>query len=140
MIKLLIVVISGALFWWGGYNYLTARRIIMPAMLTFACLWLTKDLWCLTMMASYGVETLGYGPKSPFYHCFGNGWGRGVWGLLVAIALSLGAFLTGHLAWYWFAAYLAQGFTLENALKNLPQKYGDPIIGAAFGCIVLIIR
>ena len=140
MIELIAFLASGGLFYWGGQGFLLARRVLMPYLLMIVCLLATRDLWCLTMMSAYGVETIGYGPSSPFYHCFGNGWGRGAWGLLVAIALSLALFLTGHLVWYWFVAYLLAGFTLENAFKNLPVWIGDPIIGLGFGSIVLIIR
>ena len=140
MIKFFIIPICSALFWWGGFSWHNARRFIMPSVLTASCFWITRDLWTLTMLASMGFLCLGYGDKSPLRHVFGDGWGRGVWGLLVALALSLGLFLTGHLAWYFFVPYLAINFTFENALKKIPQVIGDPIIGASFASVVLLVH
>lgn len=87
-----------------------------------------------------GIFCLGYGEKSPLRHCFGNGWGRGVWGLLAALSISTTFLLTGHLILLLFFSYLALNFTLENALKNIPQVIGDPLIGAAFASIILLIH
>lgn len=138
-LKLLIVAICAALFWWGGYSWHDARRFIMPLLLAISCLTLTHSLWALTMLTASGALCLGYGDKSPLRHCFGDGWGRGIWGLLVALCFSLGLCLSGYLHWYFLIGYLVLSFTLENALKKLDQKIGDPIIGATFGAIVLLI-
>ena len=138
-VKLIIPVLCGLWFALGGYNRLVFRRWLMPIILTGAAYLLTHDLWVLTMLSAGGALSLGYGDNSPIRHIFGNGWGRGVWGLLVALTLSLSLLLTGHLAWYWFALYLAMGFILENALKNIYQLTGDLIIGIGFGSLVLFI-
>lgn len=158
-IKLIIMGICSALFWWGGFSWHNARRFIMPLILTLTALVLTHWCWwTLLMLSCSGAFCLGYGEKSPLKHIFGNGFGRGIWGLLAAICLSLPLFLTHHLAWpllhsfqssnnvtYLFSfailiAYLALNFTLENALKNIPQWLGDPLIGLGFSLIVLLIR
>jgi hypothetical protein len=86
-----------------------------------------------------GLLTLGYGEKSPLRHIFGDGWGRGVWGLLVALGASVGLLLGHFLAWWLFIPYLVINFTLENALKKLPQDIGDPIIGLGFGSLLFLI-
>lgn len=133
--------ICAGLFWWGGFNYHNARRFFMPLFLTAVTFILTHfDIHSLLMLPSIGFLTLGYGDKSPLRHCFGDGWGRGIWGLLVALALSLGLFLYGHVVWYYFAGYLVLNFIFENALKKLPQQIGDPIIGLGFSSILLIIH
>ena len=140
IIQISTVILSAVLFAWGGYNFNKARRFILPSVLCGVCLWLTRDIWCLTQLATIGIFCLGYGEDAPLTHIFGPSWGRGIWGLLGGITLSLGLFLTGHLAWYWFAAYFTAGFILENALKNVWQVAGDLIIGAAFGSIVFLIH
>ncbi len=153
--KLFIVAICSVLFWWGGDSWHNARRFIMPVVLTLTALFLTKlDFWCVVMLSCCGAFCLGYGVNSPLRHCFGNGWGRGIWGLIAATCLSLPLFLTHHLgielqflhvnaqslSLILLLIYLTLNFILENALKNIPQLIGDPIIGASFGLIVFLIR
>ncbi len=92
------------------------------------------------MLFCMGIFCLGYGESSPLRHIFGNGWGRGVWGVLAAICLSLPLFLTHHLSLWLFVLYLVLNFTLENALKNVNQKIGDPIIGLGFSFIIFLIH
>lgn len=137
--KLTIVLICAGLFSYGGFSWHNARRFLMPLILTITCSMAVHAFWGLTMLLSIVFLCIGYGDKSAFRHIFGNGWGRGVWGFLVALALSLGLFLTGHIAWYFFAGYLALNFTLENALKNINQVVGDLIIGAGFASIIFLI-
>ena len=139
-LKILIVLLCGALFWIGGKWDHNARRFVMPLLLSISALFFSHwDWWVLTMLSTVGVFCLGYGDKSPFRHIFGNGWGRGVWGLLAGFGLSSGLFFSGYLHLYFFIPYLALSFILENALKNLPQDLGDPLIGAGFGLIILCI-
>lgn len=140
-IKIITLILCAACFWVGGAFWLPARRFIMPFFLTLECLYISHwDWYCLTMLACMGVFCLGYGDKSPLRHIFGNGWGRGVWGLLGAITLSLGLFLTGHLWVVWMTIYLGLNFILENALKDIPQFIGDPIIGLGFASLVFLIH
>lgn len=139
-IKILIMASCAALFWWGGFCFLPARRFILPSILAVFCAFYLHSLWALTMLSCMGTYCLGYGDKSPLRHCFGNGWGRGVWGLLSAICLSLALFLTHHLSIWFFVPYLALNFTLENALKDINQKIGDPLIGLGFSCIVFLVK
>lgn len=153
--KLIVMTICAALFWLGGYSWLAARRFIMPFILALMAFLATMNAWVgICMLTSMGCLCLGYGEKSPLRHVFGNGWGRGVWGLLVAICLSVPLFLTHHLAWPFLhhqpigpiesysilLLYLTLNFTLENALKNIPQYIGDPLIGLGFSSILLLIR
>jgi len=138
--KIGLTLILSACFWWGGKRWHNARRFIMPIILSIFCAW-GRAWWlfpaiCVPMA---GMLTLGYGDKSPLRRIFGDGWGRGVWGLLVALAASLGLFIGGFLPIYWFIGYLALNFTLENALKKLPQDIGDPLIGLGFASLVFLI-
>lgn len=139
-LKIFIMFICAGLFFWGGFSWHNARRFIMPLVLAIAGWFISKDAWSLTMLSTSGFFCLGYGDKSPFRHIFGNGWGRGVWGLLASIGLSLGLFLTGHIYVYWMVLYLVSNFCLENFLKNLNQKIGDPLIGLGFSCVLLLIH
>jgi len=138
-IIILIVLICSALFWVGGKWWLPARRFILPTILSLTSLILSHSWYSLTMLSCIGVFCLGYGDNSLLRHIFGNGWGRGVWGLLAAICLSLSLFLTHHLSIWFFVPYLALNFTLENVLKNINQNIGDPIIGLGFSCILLFV-
>lgn len=151
--KLIIIAICAALFWLGGFCFLASRRFVFPFVLAVYASIVLAMLWPLTMFSCAGIFCLGYGEKSPLRHCFGNGFGRGVWGLLAAICLSVPLFLTHHLGepigflhitpllcFVEFVLYLALNFTLENALKNIPQCIGDPIMGAGFASIVLLIH
>lgn len=139
-VKLIIPVLCGLLFALGGYNRLIFRRWLMPIILTGSAYLLTHNLWVLTMLSAGGALSLGYGDKSQFRHIFGDSWGRGVWGLIVALCLSLALFIIGHLAWYWLAVYLTACFFAEPLFKNLWQVSGDFIIGAVFGSVILMIH
>lgn len=139
IIKLFIALLCSFLFWLGGFSFLSARRFIMPFVLMIAAFWLTHSWICFSLTTAMGFLCLGYGDNSPLRHCFGNGWGRGVWGLLVAIALSLGLFLFGFISPIFFAFYLILNFTFENALKDINQKIGDPIIGFGFASLVFFL-
>ena len=139
-IKLAILLISSVCFWIGGRWWHNARRFVMPLILgiyfAIHCKW-----WLILAIffPAVGMLCLGYGDKSPLRHIFGDGWGRGVWEILVALALSLGLLVGHFLAWWLFIPYLALNFTLENALKKLPQDLGDPLIGLGFGSLVFLI-
>lgn len=138
MIKLIIMAIGSGLFWWGGYSWHDARRFLLPLLLTATCYFITGDARCLIMLCSCLSFCLGYGEKSPLRHIFGNGWGRGVWGLLSALALSLPLLLIGHVYLFFFLPYLVLNFVLENALKDIPQAFGDTIIGCGLCLIVFL--
>lgn len=139
-IKFLVLAICCGLFAWGGYSWHTARRFFMPTILSASTIWFIHSWWALTMLACCGTFCLGYGDHSPLRRMFSDGWGRGVWGLISALALSLGLFLTGHIFWPFFIGYLIINFILENALKNLPQLIGDFIIGCGFSSIFFILH
>lgn len=140
LLKFAVMAICSALFWLGGYSWKPARRFILPTILTATALLFTHSWWCLLMLSSMATFSLGYGDNSIFRKIFGNGWGRGVYGLLSAICLSLILLLTHHIGVWFFVGYLALNFSLENALKNIPQKIGDPIIGAGFASIIFLIH
>lgn len=153
-IKLLIMVLCGALMSWGGYSWKPARRFILPCLLTTSALFLTHQCWCLCMLCSILALSFGYGDNSALRHIFGPSWARSVYGLLAAICLSLPLFLTHHLglpfevhlvsvsvdALISLCIYLSLNFTLENALKNINQVTGDLIIGAGLSSIVLLVH
>lgn len=140
LLQIITVIVCACLFSWGGHNFLSARRDIMPPILALSCCWIIHSWWPLSMLPVVAVYHMGYGDDSFFKHCFGDGWGRGVWGLLAALCISLGVFLTGHTYSILFILYLIVNFTLENALKRLPQIIGDLIIGSGFSLIVFLLR
>lgn len=153
-LKLLVMILCAGLFWWGGDSWKPARRFIMPVVLALCCAYYAHSFWALAMLSCIGAFCLGYGEKSPLKHVFGNGWGRGVWGLISASCLSAPLFLTqhlgiqvGHLAlasapWTYIllALYSSLNFILENALKDINQKLGDPLIGLGFASIVFLVQ
>lgn len=139
-IKLAIVAFFSTMFWWGGFNFLSARRDIAPPIFIIACGLFAHTWWATTMLPVIFIFHLGYGDRSSFRKVFGNGWGRGVWGLLAGISLSLGLFLTDHLSLGWFVLYLSGCFTFENALKDISQWLGDPIIAIGFSWLIFVIH
>lgn len=138
--KIVVAGICATLFWFGGYAWHNARRFIMPALLAISLFYISHTPFAFGSLLAIASLCLGYGDKSPLRHIFGNGWGRGVWGLLSAIGFSLSLFVTGHIFLLFFLSYLILNFTLENALKNIPQWLGDPIIGLGFSCIVFLVH
>lgn len=140
ILKIITFLSCGGLMAWGGYNFKVARRFIMPSILAVAVCILTHSFWPLLMISAMATLSLGYGDDAVLSHVFGHSWGRSVYGLLVAMSLSLPLLLTHHIGVVFFALYLAQGFTLENALKNLNQIIGDIIIGCGFGSLVFFVR
>ena len=140
MIQATVIILSGVLFAAGGYHWLICRRYFMLLVIAIGCFLITHSWWSFTVLAGIPFLCLGYGDNSPFRHIFNQGWCRSVWGLLVALILSLGLLLTGFMPWYWFTVYLVLGFTLDNALKSLYQIAGDFIVGASLGCIILMVR
>ena len=140
-IQLACIAACGGCFSYGGYKDHNFRRFVMPLLLWATLAWLCHD-WRLLMavIPTAGALVMGYGEKSVFRHVFGDGWGRGVWGLLVAISLCVPLVLTHHLSIWLALPYLALSFILENALKRVNQIIGDLIIGAAFGSIVLLVH
>ena len=140
LLKLITTVACGALFYWGGYDFNIARRYIMPIILAAVCAFIVHTLWIyFAMMPMIAALCLGYGENSPLERIFGMKWCRGVWGLIVALAASLGLVLGGFMHIYWFILYLFLGFALEDSLQDLPQYIGDPIIGCVFGALVFLI-
>ena len=140
ILKIIVMILSGILFSLGGYNWHNARRFILPTLLAISAWLLSHSLWSLSLLSCCGSFCLGYGENSPLKHCFGDGWGRGVWGLLSGLSLSLALFLTHHISLFYFLAYLVLNFTLENSLKKVNQIVGDFIIGMGFGLLVLLIH
>ena len=140
IVQIVAILLGGAFFAYGGYKDHNFRRFYMPVILAGACWLLTHSIWSLTVFASSPLMCMGYGEDAPLTHIFNTGWSRSIWGLIVALGASLGLFLTGHMAWYWFSLYLVLGFILDNALKNLWQVSGDLIVGAYVGSLVLMIK
>lgn len=139
-LKIFIMTICGVLFWWGGFNWLPARRFIIPALICATIGFLLHSIICLTSLVAIAALCLGYSDKSLLGGIFGNVIGRGLWGLLCAIGISLGLFVTGHISWFFWLPYLILNFCGEAFLNNLDQWIGDPIFGMALGSIVFIIK
>ena len=140
MIQAICIVLSGVLFSLGGYHWLICRRYIMPLVIAIGCYIVSHSLWSLGVLVSIPILCTGYGENAVFTKVFNRGWSRSVWGLIVALSISLAFFCTGHIPWYWFIAYIAVGFTADNALKNLWQVAGDFIVGCLFGALILIVH
>lgn len=140
ILKIVELLVCAGLFAWGGYSWHNARRFIMPLTLALSLAWIAQSWWGLLSITSSAAFCLGYGDKSWLRRVFGDGWGRGVWGLISALCIASALALTGHVVWYYFLLYLALNFTLENALKNWQQIIGDLIIGLGFGVLVFMVH
>lgn len=140
LLKIIVDLICGVLFWWGGYSWHNARRFLLPCVIAILSCFLLHSLIGLLSLAAIGMLCLGYGDKSPLRRIFGNSIGRGIWGLLCAIGISLGLFLSGHILWFFWVAYLILNFCGEAFLNKIPQWIGDPIFGIFLGSIVFLIK
>lgn len=137
--KILIDLFCGCLFSWGGFNNHNMRRFVMPLSLSLSCCFITHSLWPLLMLVSIGFLCMGYGDKSPLRHIFGDGWGRFVWGALVALGFSVPLCLKGFVNPFFVLPYVVLCATLENSLKNIQQVLGDLLIGIAIGSIIFLV-
>ena len=138
-IKVFVALICAALFWWGGHNFLPARRFIVPTVLAgTTCLFLWT-WWPAIMLLSMAALDEGYSGKSPLYKIFGPAIDRGMWGVIVGLCLSVVLLATHHLAWYWWLVYMVISFCAENFLQNVNDAWGDPVIGFGFASILFFI-
>jgi len=144
------MLVCAALFMIGGWFFLTARRDIAPPIFVIHCALISQSWWAFAALTAVAIFHLGYGSKSFFRHCFGDGWGRGVWGLLAGVALSTWALITNHLGvdlgfihlsgWIVYALYLGLCFTLENVLKKIFEPIGDALDGIGFYVLIFLIH
>ena len=137
MIKLAVVIACGLLFAWGGNSWTPARRYGMPLLLSCSLALLIKTLTPLWMLIAVPLLCFGYGDNAPLRHAFGSCWGRGIWGLLVGLALSTPLLIYVYIGYQLYALYLVISFFSEPLLKNLNQMIGDFAIGMGFGTIIL---
>ena len=141
LVKLLLTAVNSALYWWGGYDFVAARRFIMPGVIALSCAVATH--WWLGIPVIYGPMVgclcIGYGEKSVLYKLFGDAGARGIWMALVAAAASLGLFFSGHLHLYFLIPYIVINGVFGATLKDLPQTIGDPIYGASLGSILFLV-
>ena len=132
-IKILVDIICGALNSWGGYDFLAARRFIMPVVLG-VCSSIVCGVWWVGILCLPACGTLCLGYFS------GQNWGRALWLFVQAIALSAGLLLTGHLVWYLFFVYIIIAGVLGGIYKNWKQPIGDLITGIYLSLFIWGIR
>lgn len=139
VIDAIIVMTCAVFFFWGGYAQHNFRRFYMPPLIALG-LSLTSHIWWvgITSLPLIGVMTIGYGEKSILYKYLTDEVARAVWMSLAAIIIGLGAFLTGHLAWYFYFPYILWAGFLGATLRNLNQILGDLIFGAYLSSIIFL--
>lgn len=121
-LKLPIDFICGALFAWGGYDFLAARRFIFPVVIGIT-ISLTSTIWWLGLFSlpACGTLCIGYAGKP--------NWWRAAWVFIQAIALSSAVMFTHHLAWYIYIPYIVGAGILGGIYKNWQQIAGDFVVG-----------
>lgn len=131
--QFITVIACGLLNAWGGYSWHNARRFLMPCLLAVNASICSHTWWIgILLLPTMGTLCLGY---------FGSGnAGRACWIVLQAFMLSIGLFLTGHVAWYFFIPYVIGSGILGGLYKNWYQPLGDMITGSYLGLIILCIR
>lgn len=133
LIKLFIDGICGCLNAWGGFNFLAARRFIMPFVIGVGVS-IASGCWYLglTVLPVMGTLCLGYFGK--------KFWGRGLWLALQAAVIGAGSLILGHLVWYAYAPYVIGGLLLAGFLYNLEQIISDIIFGCWLGIIIFVVK
>lgn len=133
--KIIVDLICGALFSWGGFSWHNARRFIMPCVIA-VMVYFTTHIWWTALMILPVMGTLCLGYKN-----FGDGsFSRGCWLFVQAVVIGIGLLLTHHLAWYIYIPYIIVAGVLGGTLYNLNQVIGDIIFGCWLGIIVLFVR
>lgn len=132
ILKILIDLTCGILFSWGGYNFLAARRYIMPSVLAVGCCIVLHSLWGLLVTPVMGTLCLGY--------FSGHNWGRALWLFLQAVIIGIGLTISGHLAWTVFIPYIITVGILGGIYKNWQQTVGDIYAGIFLGSIIFFVR
>ena len=132
-VKLIIDLACGALFAWGGFDFLAARRYIMPCVIAIYLSIVCHIYWLgLTVLPVCGTLCLGYSGTKGGY--------RGFWLFLQSFVIGLGLFLTGHLSWYFYLPYVIISGILGSTLFDVFQILSDSIFGCWLGMIVFIVH
>jgi hypothetical protein len=127
--NLLLIAVFAVLNWTRGYHWRPLSIALMSILMGFY--WASRlGIWW--MLFAVGIPmgvALGLHDQN-----------RGVWCSLVAVGASVVLLVTGHLPWYWFAAYCALNYALGAILvKNkAKQKVIDPVTGAGFGLLIFL--
>lgn len=135
-IKIILDLICGFLFSWGGKSFIEARRFIMPIIISCGVSISIHTWWIgLLILPVMGTLCLGY-PKFISNQFFA----RGLWLALQAFIIGLGCLILGHLSWYFYIPYIVIAFLLCGFLYNIKQIIGDAIFGCWLGIIIFLVR
>jgi hypothetical protein len=130
--NILTNLICGGLDSWGGYNFIAARRFIMPSVLSLRVWMVTGQWWTMIliwpMMATLTLKYFN-----------GDNAGRAEWVWLQAVVGGLGLTIAWHtvgghhihyLVWWVYVGYIALAGVLGGLYKNWKQWKGDLAVGA----------
>ena len=132
-IKIIISFICGVLGAWGGYNFLPARRFILPVVLGFGVSVVTHIWWSgVLVFPLCGTLCIGYANTGK--------WWRGMWAFIQAVTAGVGLLLTGHLAWYFYILYCILAGVLGGLYIDWEQILGDLCLYSYLGSIILLVR
>ena len=133
ILKIITDLLCGVLNAIGGWEFLPARRFIMPFVLGISTSIVTQVWWTgLLILPVMGALCLGY--------FSGSNWGRAFWLFLQAVVLGLGLALTGHIVWYFYLVYVIGAGVLGGIYKNWNQLLGDFISGIYLSSIIWLIH
>ena len=112
------------------------QRFVMPIILGIGVS-ITSHTWWMG-----GTVLLAIAPLCMGYSTYGksNGFDRGIWLFLIAVAAGLGCLLTGHLAWYFYAPYCILSGVWGSTTRNLWNVIIAPLSGALIGSIIFLVH
>lgn len=133
ILKLLSDLVCGGLNALGGWRILWMRRYLMPVVIAVTLSIVSHTWWLgLTILPVMGTLCLGY---------FGSGFfGRGLWLLLQASVIGIGATLSAHLPVFYYFLYILGAGILGGTLYNLEQFIADFIFGCWLGTVVFLVH
>lgn len=135
LLQLAIMISCGALNAIGGHGALYCRRYIMPFALGVGFSIVTHTWWVgLMVLPVIGTLCLGYF-KIPNQFL-----ARGGWLALQAFVIGIGAFLTGHLPWFFYGPDIILAFVAAGLLYDLQQIEGDILFGLILSTDILCLH
>lgn len=135
-IKVFILIFCAVMKLIGELWWHNSQRFIMPFVYSIAVS-IVSGVWWLgfTTIPSIGPITLGYKDYGP-----SDGFDRGCWLFMIALCMSIGPALTGHLSWFALVPYCVLCGIWGGVARRWWNIIIAPISGALLGSIIFFIK
>lgn len=135
-LKIAVIIICAVCKLIGELCWHNAQRFIMPVILGISVSLISHTWWLgITTLPCIAFLVLGYRTYGK-----SDGFDRAVWLMLIAAAIGLGPFLTGHLGWFVYFPYCVISAVWGGVTRMWLNTVIAPISGAILGSIVLFIH